>query len=220
MKISIIHPSRSRPGIAGMTRNKWLLNAHYPEDIEYILSLDRSDPQGKMYRNPTGKILFNNNISAIGAINHAARHATGDLIIVVSDDFDCLPHWDTLLLKELEGKRDFLVKTPDGLQPTIITLPIMDRTYYERFGYVYHPDYKHMFADTEMTAVGHLLGKVIHVDLLFEHKHYSLGKSKKDAVNKKNDATWHQGKNFFHKRLKTNFGIENPVMAYNEIKWK
>jgi hypothetical protein len=218
MKISIIHPSRSRPKQAGVTLTKWLISADNPQNIEYIFSLDLDDPMRKQYKGQ--KIIANNNTSAIAAINYAAHYATGDLLIVVSDDFDCLPHWDTVLLSALKGKVDFLVKTPDGIQPTLITLPIMDRTYYNRFGYIYYPGYQHMWSDQEMTAVGMMLGRVINVNLLFEHKHYSTGKFKKDAISKRNDSTWNQGKQLFHERLKSNFGIEQPVMAYGEIKWK
>lgn len=215
MKISIIHPSRSRPKQANATRDRW--KTHADDHHEYIFSLDTDDPTRHKYK---GAILTNNNTSAIAAINYASSYATGDLLIVVSDDFDCPPHWDTLLLKALEGKSDFVVKTRDGLQKTLITLPIMDRTYYERFGYVYEKGYCHLFADQELTAVGHLLGRVVEVDLLFEHKHYSTGKSKKDDVNRRNDKTWDQGKKLFNERLKSNFGIAEPVIKYEEIVWK
>lgn len=213
-KISIIHPSRSRPMQATATRQQWLNFAD--GDVEYIFSLDLDDPMRRQYK---GDILLNNNTSAIAAINYAAHYATGDLLIVVSDDFDCLPHWDTMLLKVLEGKEDFIVKTPDGIQKTLITLPIMDRKYYERFGHIYFGGYVHMFCDQEMTSVGHMLGKVIEVPVLFEHKHYSVGKSRKDAINKKNDATWNQGKKLFHDRLKDNFGVSEPVIRYEDIVW-
>lgn len=215
MKISIIHPSRSRPKQALATMAKWRKNADNP--MEYIFSLDLDDPFRKQYSG--ARMLLNNNTSAIAAINFAAHYATGDLLIVVSDDFDCLPHWDTRLLEAIGDRTDFLVKTPDGIQKTLITLPIMDRKYYERFGYVYYPGYKHMFCDQEMTAVGMMMGKVINVDVLFEHLHHSVGKSRKDAINIKANRTWEQGKKLFHQRLKDNFGIKDPVIKYEEIQW-
>lgn len=215
-KISIIHPSRSRAAMAMATRDNWLSKAANPDQIEYMFSLDTDDPELGLYK---GSSLSNNNVSAIAAINYGAYYSTGDLLIVVSDDFDCLPHWDTLLLKELEGKEDFIVKTPDGLQKTLITLPIMDRMYYERFGYVYHPEYRHMESDVEMTAVGHMLGRIIDVDLLFEHKHYSVGGMEMDAINIKNNKTYPQGKLVLNKHLIDNFGIDKPVMAFKDIVW-
>ena len=39
-------------------------------------------------------------------------------------------------------------------------------------------------------------------------------------INVKNDLTWAQGQNLFNERLKTNFGITEPVMAYTDIKWR
>jgi hypothetical protein len=212
MTISIIHPSRGRPKQAYETMQNWLSKAD--TNPEYILSLDKSDNSAYM-----GGVRHDNS-SAIDAINNAAKSAREGLFVVISDDFDCHAHWDTLLLAELEGKSDFLVKTYDGIQPTLITLPIMDRVYYERFGYVYHPDYVHMFADQDMTAAGMMLGKVIKSDMIFMHNHYSTKRTRKDAINIKNDATWAQGEHVFNKRLQSNFGIDNPVMSYTDIKWR
>ncbi len=223
MKISVIHPSRNRPIRAYATACKFKYYADSP--FEYILSMDNDDPDLSQYLE-----LFDNfgstaigctydNKSAIEAINNAASKATGDILIVISDDFDCVKGWDTLLLKELEGKSDFLLKTQDGIQPVCITLPIMDRVYYNRFGYIYHPDYRHMAADVELTAVGRMLGRVINSNLLFEHLHYTVGKSPKDAINEKNDLTYQYGDMVLAEHLKTNFGINDPLINYNQIQW-
>jgi len=222
--ISIIHPSRNRPRKAEETIKKWLGNATDRSEIEYILSVDKDDKDLEAYKAIGIKngiyVSVNKNKSAIEAINRAAKVSNNNLLIVVSDDFDCQHGWDESLIQELEGKKDYLVKTIDGIQPTLITLPIMDRAYYNRFGYIYEPGYLHMFCDQEMTAVGHMLGRVIISNLNFFHLHYSTGKSTKDMISVKNDKTWNQGKKHFHERLKTNFGIENPVMKYEDIKWQ
>lgn len=214
--ISIIHPSRGRPQQAFKTYNKWVDSAD--THIEYILSLDLDDISPYFEYFIVTEIVTNPNKSAIEAINNAAKVATGDIIIVISDDTDCFPGWDTALLKEIpEYLTDFLVKTQDGIQPIIITMPIMDREYYNRFGYIYHPDYTHMFCDTEMTTIGHMLGRVITSTLSFPHNHYSTGATQADALNERNDATWKQGEGIFIERLQTNFGIENPLTTFEKI---
>lgn len=222
--ISIVHPSRARVKQATQTIENWLGKADNPDQIEYMLSVDFNDPSLRAYERLSEqksiKIHVANNKSAIEAINRATRKTKGNLIIVVSDDFLCEKGWDTKLLKELNSKEDFIVKTRDGIQPTLITLPIMDRKYYDRFGYVYEKGYNHLFSDQEMTAVGHMLGRVINSELFFEHIHYSTGKFEKDAISVKNDKSWSQGKKHFNTRLKTNFGIENPIIQYSEIKWR
>jgi hypothetical protein len=226
-KISVIHPSRSRSEIAIKVLLNWYHKAEF--EFEYILAIDSDDPQLRQYTNHLGrfdreyeiqsKCIIGEHTSAIHAINEAAKHATGDILIVISDDFDCPIGWDVLLLKGLEGKEDFCVKTKDGIQPTLMTLPILDRKYYERFGYVYHPDYKHMYSDQEMTAVAHMLGKNLDVDILFPHLHYSTGKFVKDEISLRNDSSYPQGKKVFDSRLRNNFGIANPVKSYRSIKW-
>lgn len=224
MKISVIHPSRGRIEQAYRTFRNWMNKSDDSNNFEYILSVD-SDQNNEYYKRFIGiadkpKIFHNFNKSAIEAINNAAKRTTGDILLIVSDDTDCIEHWDTLLLKALEGKSNFCAKTDDGLQPTLITMPIMDRIYYERYGYVYHPDFLHMFADQELTAVAMMTGKYIKLDLSFPHLHYSTGKSPKDEVNVRNDMTWKQGQRLFDRHLENNFGIENPVMAYTDIQWK
>lgn len=224
MKISIIHPTR-RGNTALFVANEWLYRASMKIEIEYILSVDSDDPEhydvSSIFEYPDFKMVRNLNRSAIDAINNAAKIATGDLLIVVSDDFKCQHHWDTKLINSIRGRTDFLAKTGDGLQPTLVTLPIMDHKYYERFGYIYQPDYLHMFCDQEMTAVAHMIGKIIELPMLFEHLHPSTGKTKKDALNERNDQTWRQGEQLFNERLKTNFGLKDSeiVKPYSEIKW-
>jgi len=226
MKISIIHPSRSRADQAYNTYRNWMEKACNWLDIEYILSIDSDYIQNETYYRAfysfknSIKVVCMNNKNAIQAINNAAKVATGDLFVVISDDFDCPEHWDTLLLKEIEGKSDFLLKTDDGLQRTLVTLPIMDREYYNRFGYIYHPDYQHMHADEEMTIVAIMLGRYIKCDLKFEHLHYSTGKTPKDAINSKNDATWSHGQRTLDRRAMNDFGIDNPLCKREQIIWR
>lgn len=214
MKISLIHPSRSRPQQAAATRKAWKSSAKDKDKLEYIMSIDHDDPYRDEYFNLSdGYGLFNRkNKSAIEAINYAATLATGDLLVVVSDDFSTPPyHWDEALRTALAGQKDFVAKTDDTLQPFIITLPILDRAWYERHGYVYHPDYKHMYSDSHMSCEAWLAGKYIKLPIRIPHNHYSTGKTPKDQVNMKADSTYASGKYTFMQHYANNFGVENIV---------
>lgn len=215
MKVSLLHPSRSRPGHAYETASKWITRAGV--NVEYILSLDIDDPKFNEYQ-PSVNIIRNQNRSAVDAINNAAYKSTGDILIVVSDDTDCPENWAVSLLKEVEGKTDWILKTQDGLQPWIITMPVMDRAYYNRFGYIYYPEYLHMFCDTELTCVADMTGRKLESKLLFKHEHDSI----KDDLKKRSDATWSQGESLFIERAKKNFGLINPpckVTNQEYINW-
>jgi len=228
IKISLLHPSWKRPQLAKHCYDDWMGSADYPDQVEYILSLCDKDSNFEgyksifksVYHKIKGCILYKNGL--IDQVNFAAKHSTGNLLIAISDDFSCPEHWDTLLLNALEGKSDYLVKTRDGQQPWIVTLPIMDRVYYEARGYIYHPSTKHMFCDTWITHEAHLMGKVIELPYLFEHQHYTSGKNAKDEVNKENDASWNEGKLVYLEGLKNNFGVQNPLpikLPKHHIDW-
>lgn len=220
--ISLIHPSRSRATKAIEVAKRWIKEAGEP--VDYILSIDSDDPEKDLYYELFlgRRVACHNNRSAIDAINNAAKEATGDIFVVVSDDFACPSQWGTSLLRLVEGRKEWIAKTHDGIQRWIITLPIMDRAYYNRFGHIYHPDYMHMFCDTHMTAVADLLGRRINLDMHFPHNHYSAGKSKRDDINIRADKTWGQGEYTFMKHYRNNFGLVDPpgkITDQNFLNW-
>lgn len=92
----------------------------------------------------------------------------------------------------------------------------MDRVYYDRFGYIYYPEYKHMFADTEFTHVADSMHKIItREDLRFPHRHYSVTKQKPDEISKKADLTWNQGKELYLRRVRERFGLPKNIDVMN-----
>lgn len=203
--ISIIHPSRGRPEQSFATIKKWLLKSGTPK-VEVILSLDMDDPYLdqyiRIYYDAPFRVVFKKgyNRGAVGAINSAAREARGEIFIVVSDDTDCCVQWATRLLKQTVGLNDFVLKTKDGIQPTMITMPILDRAYYKRDGWIYHPEFKHAWADRYFTELAHRRGRVVTRNLIFKHLHYSVLKKKPDEQYRRTDATFNEGRQIY-KRL-------------------
>ena len=228
--ISLIHPSRGRPEKSRDTITKWI-NLSNSKDIEVIISLDIDDSIKYKYEitgfaaleSPRGIFsMAGINRSAVDAINEGAKVSTGNILIVVSDDTDCYPGWDAGILQDCAGKNDFIIKTQDGIQKWIITMPIMDRAYYNRFGYIYHPDYLHMFCDTELTCVADLTGRKIVSNLMFKHNHYSVTKERQDEVSKRADKTWDQGEKLFLERYKRNFDlkeVKGKIQDNGMINW-
>ena len=219
--ITLIHPSRQRPEQAFAAISNWITNSScYPKEslykkIQYILSIDEDDPNIKEYEFKfkflASDIIIGPNHNIVEAINRAALKAVGDIIVVMSDDFKCFPGWDLQVEKLIsQHGKDKLFKTSDGTQPWIVTLPIMGMDLYKDWGYVYHPDYKHMFCDTDMTHLADITGKLVFaIDLPFVHEHYTTGARKKDAVNERADSTWKQGESLYLNRVKNRFGLDN-----------
>lgn len=207
--ISIIHPSRGRPKKSYDTFKKWSDAAKYPSGVEWLCSLDWDDDIGEYVEaySPNGfpimSPIISKNKSSVEAINNAAKHwrCDGEIIMVVSDDTEPVQDWDEKI-SNWNTQSDWILKTQDGIQDYIITMPVMDRAYYNRTGHIYHPDFTHMFCDTYMTCVADITGRKITSNLLFKHNHYSVGGSTMDEVNKKNDATWKQGEETFLRLMK------------------
>ena len=208
--ISIIHPTRGRPYKSKQTIDKWVERARL-DVFELIISCDEDDDtlehhEYKFTFPPyvNADFIVNKNRSCVDAINNAAKIATGDIFVVVSDDTSCEIGWDTALLKELEGKSDYLLKTDDGIQDYIVTMTVMDRKYFERDGFIYHPDYFHQFADTWLTVLADIRGRLIKSPLKFPHLHpgHSGGKMLSDALNHRNDLSWKDGLDVFKRHLK------------------
>lgn len=202
--ISIIHPSRSRPEQALVTANRWLTNLSKKYSWEYIISVDASDPKLPEYEELFHATLLHvaDNKNLVQAANIAAQKSTGEIIILISDDFCCYPNWDIDIARAMKDKSGVL-KTFDGTQKWICTLPVMSRDYYEEQGYFYDPGIHHMFSDTLMTHKAELEGKLhFRLDLVFKHNHYSINGNKKDAVTIKADSTWNQGENVYLTRCR------------------
>lgn len=216
MKISLIHPSRGRAKKSFENVKRWRERAR--EHVEVIVSIDSGDDAYytayKEFVHPLHEvyIIQNDNKSVVEATNKAAEKATGDILIYLSDDFDCPPNWGLSVLKEFEGEdRPLLLKVDDCLQKfevQVLTIPMMNRALYERLGYFWHPEYKSMFCDEALFWTCRKLGAIKNAPhLKFEHKHVSVGKAPDDETYRNSAKNWDQGKAVFSKHKAMGFPV-------------
>ena len=223
MEISLLHPSRGRPDKSRRCTEMWLNRAGV--ECELIVSVDEDDRFLNQYRARYGSVVVNRNRSAVDAVNRAAEVATGNIMIVLSDDFECPKGWGIKVLNAVMGREDYVLKVHDGTQKYIVTMPILDRKYYNRFGYVYCPDYKHMFVDTHFTHVADCLKRIVwRNDIVFHHAHYSVARQRPDEINKRADATWNEGKRVYLNHVHNGFGMGLNIwdidrIGRDHIKW-
>jgi hypothetical protein len=214
VRFSLLHPSRGRLGLAEAAIAEWSGKASGAHRIEHILSIDADDDVAgyQALASRTGvRLIVNPNRSLVDAANHAARIATGEVFIVVSDDFGCPDAWDATLAAILGDRRDVAILVDDGVDGRILTLPIIGRALYERLGYVYHPAYFSMFVDDDLTETAAALGKLVDArHLRFPHRHYSIGQRESDATYARQNSAraWRVGRRTFERRQVTNFGLQ------------
>ena len=195
---SICHATARVPVGWRPSYEHWTAMCDDPLTVEYILSVHESDfvhiapvvPVGVRlvdYANAMRKCSVDN-------WNNAAKHSTGKIIILNADDFFAPAHWDTLLLKGLfdVGKAltdEFAIRVAvghpshDNRPNKLMTLGIMSRALYERWGYALYPEYESMASDDDFTEHAFQDGVVIEMmHLTFEHRHHVFGKSREDNV--------------------------------------
>jgi hypothetical protein len=85
----------------------------------------------------------------------------------------------------------------DGAQgDKLNTLCVYGRTMYQTFGHIYHPEYKSLFCDTELTDLckGDLASKCLYVPYcIIRHEHPGTGFSQNmDALYERNQRYWNE----------------------------
>jgi hypothetical protein len=133
------------------------------------------------------------------------------ILLVHSDDmWFTKKHFDDDIIEAFD-KFYGLVHFPDQRAgEKLITYPMMHREYYDRFGYVYNPEYSSVYCDNEQHDVAVMLSKYKFVDKkILEHRHPIWGFGKNDALYLRNEepTQYATDKATYHKRKAENFEI-------------
>lgn len=213
MRVLIKIPSRSRPdALRNVMLSYERLSSGNPR-TGFLISLDSDDPTMGPFVNPTKmpcSIVYGVSESKIHAINRDVNLPDWDILVVGSDD--CVPKtkgWDDHMRKDFEtffDNTDGVCWFPDGWNYKICCQPVLGRTYYERFKYIYHPSYKSLYCDNELTNVAKKLGKLKQSESVkFDHLHYRNRKRGRDELDKKNEAHMLHDYTLYRDRMRAGF---------------
>jgi hypothetical protein len=111
-----------------------------------------------------------------------------DDMIIQNDDFESIV--SNCFYENNQLNLDLFVHLPDGHQnEKICTLSIMGREYFNRFNYIYHPDYTSVYADNEATQVAKMLGCYRYFPIpAYEHIHPANGYAFWDMLYERNET--------------------------------
>lgn len=150
----------------------------------------------------------------------AEKSEDESILIMVSDDFLPPAAWDEKLIN-IEPINwfddDYVVAVNDGNNSSVdrpLTIPIITRKRYQRFGYVYHPTYESLFCDTELTTVARSENRVIDAKtILFDHRHPTCFKRTADIVDAVHASPerWASGQANYTRRSKLGFPINEKT---------
>ena len=228
-KISCIHPT-CRPKLAKETRAKWLKLAKNPSKIEYITCYDsfaeEEIKQKVKQKNNLIEIYEPYSFGIVKKCNKAAEFTSSNCIIVATDDTIPEKNWDEKVLNAADWSKEVVLNTSDGTEETdkrlyMVKTVILSKERYNKLGYVLHPDFSHVYCDNFHSWISHRDEIVIQrKDILFEHLHPSLGKSKPDEYYLKASTheEYYKGEKIFFRLVKENFNKQTENLIFKKYK--
>ena len=220
LKLLIKFPTRSRP-----EKFFEVLDAYYTlmitNNFEFIVSCDIDDNtmnndtiKNRLNNYPNLKYYFSNNKSKIEAINNNLQNVEFDVLLLASDDMVPIVYgYDAYIINTFKNKlnynTDYVLWFNDGFQGNNLnTLSIIGKKFYDRFGYIYNPEYKSLFCDLEFTQVLRKTGRFIYFDdIVIKHKQYSIINEEPDNLYIENNKFYDYDLQIFNKRQSLNFNL-------------
>lgn len=182
--ISLLHATRGRPQKAVEARDKWLNTADNPNVIEHIFGLDDDDTECLQVIN-TDRVIVPRGKGCVAAWNACASKCSGDILVQLSDDWEPVQGWDTLIINEFADTTDERVLAiSDGHRnDNLLCMAILNRARYEKQGFLFHPEFISVFSDDYFTWAAkkdNVLKDATHI--VFEHQHPVFGKGEWDKT--------------------------------------
>ena len=218
MRILFKYTSRSRRSNFLRGYDSILNKIANREDYHVLISCDKDDQS--MFPLPVldGNYTFvvGNSKNKIDAINRDLNEFDydWDILINMSDDMIFTKKgFDDIIRAEFYNDFNQYLHFNDGNQKcNVCTMHIVGRNYYDRFKYIYHPDYISLWCDVENDIVAKQLGCYKYMGdnvQLFRHLHPAWGLAPQDALSIKTEdrALWIADEITFNKRKIKNFGL-------------
>ena len=218
MRILFKYTSRSRRSNFLRGYDSILNKIANREDYHILISVDKDDQS--MFPLPVldGNYTFvvGNSKNKIDAINRDLNEFDYDFDILINMSDDMIftkKGFDDIIRAEFYNDFNQYLHFNDGNQKcNVCTMHIVGRNYYDRFKYIYHPDYISLWCDVENDIVAKQLGCYKYMGdnvQLFRHLHPAWGLAPQDALSIKTEdrALWIADEITFNKRKIKNFGL-------------
>ena len=158
-------------------------------------------------------VVFGDSKTKIEACNADIKDVDFDIVLLASDDM--VPQvrgYDTIIkesMKDYFPNTDGVLWFNDGYQSRAMnTLCILGKKYYDRFGYIYHPDYISLWCDNEFTVVANMLGRQKYFEqVIIQHQHPAAGFGENDSLYNENDKYNDADMSTFMRRQQNRFGL-------------
>jgi hypothetical protein len=221
MKILVKFPTRGRKNKFFNTFKKYYNLCEDIDNVKFLISIDEDDMD--MNNQDTFDILKNfKNTEVIIGFSTSKIHAVNrdiisdgswDIILLASDDM--IPQvkgYDKIIVDTMISiypDTDGVLWFNDGFQDNQLnTLCILGKKYYERFNYIYYPEYKSTWCDNEFMSVATILNKQTYFnEVIIKHEHPDWGYGGRDDIHIKNQNDLGHDSNLYLIRKQNNFNL-------------
>jgi glycosyltransferase involved in cell wall biosynthesis len=190
--ISLLHATRGRWAKALSAMNTWKARAEHPESVEHIFAVDQDDAESLDKLSRFRHVVVPPGGYSVRAWNAAAKHAKGQILVQMADDFEAPPQWDSAIRRELGESlnKPRVLRVSDGLREDgLITLAIVTRRWFKENG-LFDAAFINVYSDDDLTARATKKDAIIDArHLVFQHHHPVGGKGQWDE-------TYTRGNNF------------------------
>lgn len=229
MRILLKCPTRNRPQKIISTVTAYMKLANHPEQLGVAISCDEDDTTMSrnlvheelhrvLGRTAWHRIFMSPNKSKIQACNANMNEIDWewDIVVLVSDDMiPQIQGYDDIIRSHMMSKfpdTNGILWFNDGFQgEKLNTLCVYGRQMYNYFGYIYHPDYKSLFCDTELTDLcrNELKDRCLYVPYcIIRHEHPGTGYAQNmDALYQHNQKFWSQDMHTYIRRKKYDYDV-------------
>lgn len=224
MKLLIKYPTRARWDTFKKTLGQYMGRLSNKHEVEFVISMDVDDrsmnnPEVHAYLDALKNVsyCYGENRTKVEAINANMQNHEFDVVLLASDDM--IPEvdgYDDIIcsaLQEYFPDTDGVLHFHDGrVGESLNTLSIMGKKMYDRFGYIYHPDYKSLWCDNEFHEVTRAMGKVKWIDRVII-RHAWVDATGQDGLHRHNESFHNVDKRTYDKRKSLGFPKE-AVMVH------
>jgi hypothetical protein len=209
------YPTRGRPDLFKATMQRYIDTAGTP--LMIVVSIDEDDatmtaPHMAQWMSERGIACHTGpRRTKIAAINADIPVTGWSALVLGSDDHIAVRKgWGEIVLRDTEKHPDSLLWYKDIRQDRICLMPVMDRAYYSRTSYIYHPAYVSLWCDNEQTEVAQSLGRLQKMGLeLWRNESPDWGGVvRKDQLYKANNSHFVKDQITYNRRKKLGFPHE------------
>ena len=243
MRLVVKMPTRSRPQKFFQVMERYINFCSGVRDVHFFASMDHNDlsmnnqnvhlalQKFKQKTNNKFHYSFGNSKTKIEACNadlDKILDLNPDIILLASDDMiPVVSGYDDIICRDMETHfpdTDGVLHYNDGFsgQGNLITLSILGKKYFDRFGYIYNPEYQSVFSDDEFTQIARILNKVVYSDrCIIQHQWVGIpyvrasrgeipaNEVQRDALHERNESQkmYDYDRAIYEKNKAKNFGV-------------